>query len=194
MLLPHRCLVPPCSKTSLGYSAVRGFIQHGTLYCLTGVQRVRCPCIRNFLLPFQHDGLWSRASHARRELVRAAGLHTLPKLSAVSTYVDSTAAHRLARGPPSWTAGGGLDRTTKAPEPTGRAACCPLRVCQPTAPYGVRPATRGCISLENGRSTARSEYTRPCAPLRSPATTGANGAGPVGAYGRCDSCSHEDLG
>ena len=23
---------------------------------------------------------------------------------------------------------GGLDRTTKAPEPTGRAACCPLRV------------------------------------------------------------------
>ena len=33
--------VPPSSNTSLGYSAVRGFIPHGTLYCFTGVQRVQ---------------------------------------------------------------------------------------------------------------------------------------------------------
>ena len=38
-----------------------------------GVQRVRCPCIRNGLLPFQHDGLWSRASHARREPSTGSG-------------------------------------------------------------------------------------------------------------------------
>ena len=68
------------------------------------------------------------------------GLHPQPKWRSVSTCVDSTAAHRLALwegcGPPSWTASrsgrtsrpGGLDRTTKAPEPTGRASCCPLRV------------------------------------------------------------------
>ena len=116
------------------YSAVRGVIPRGTLYCFTGVQRVRCPCLRNGLLPFQHGGLWSRTSHVCREPQRAVGLHPLSKWSAVSTYVDSTAAHTLAR----WEGGlprvkdvlpgrGGLDRTTKPPEPTGRAACCPLR-------------------------------------------------------------------
>ena len=68
------------SNTPLGYSGVRGFIPHGTLHFFTGVQRVRCPCLRNGLLPLQHDGLWSRASHARRKLVRAVGLHPLPKL------------------------------------------------------------------------------------------------------------------
>ena len=40
-------------------------------------------------------------------------------------------------------------------------------------------AVPGLISLEHGRSTARSEFTRPCAPLRSPASSGANGAGPL---------------
>ena len=47
------CRVPPCSNTALGYSAVRGVIPHGTLHVFTGVQRVRCPCLRNGLLPSQ---------------------------------------------------------------------------------------------------------------------------------------------
>ena len=96
---------------------------------------------------------------------------------------------------------GGLERTTKAPEPTGRAACCPLRVCQPTAQCGERLARssapgrragmRSLISLEHGRSTARSAFTRPCATLRS-ATTGANGAGPWECTAGVTPCSHED--
>ena len=102
---------------------------------------------------------------------------------------------------------GGLYRTTKAPEPTGRAACCPLRVCQPTAPYGVRLATTsvpgcraGVRSLRSDQPRARTVY---CAVGVYPAvrkstikaaTTGANGAGLVGVYGRCDPCSHEDPG
>ena len=70
-------------------------------------------------------------------------------------------------------------RILKAPEPTGRAACCPLRFCQPTAPLRretcedkrARAAVRGCgprglISLEHGRSTARSEFTRPRGSVR----------------------------
>ena len=37
--------------------------------------------LRQCLLHCQHGGLWSRASHARREPVRAVGLHPLPKWS-----------------------------------------------------------------------------------------------------------------
>ena len=181
--------VPPCSNTSLGYSAVRGFIPHGTSYCFTGVERVRCPCLRNGLLPFQHGGLWSRTSHARRELLRAVGLHLLPKGShctaADSERYININGQRDGVWPPACVTSlsgrtsrpGVLARILTAPEPTGRAACCPCLLVPPTAPYGVRPARtgtpgcragmRGLISLEHGRSAARSEFTRPCAQLRS---------------------------
>ena len=68
--------------------AVRGFVPRGTLHFFTRVQRVRCSCLRNGLLPFQHGGLWSRASHARRELVRAVGLHPLCPNGATFAEVD----------------------------------------------------------------------------------------------------------
>ena len=152
---------------------MRGFIPHGTLYFFTGVQRVRCPCLRNGLLPFQHGGLWSWASHVRRELLRAVGLHPLSKWSARSARLWTVQQHTV------WPGGrgvgrplglprvrdvlpgrGGLDRTTKAPEPTGRAACCPLRVCQPTAPYGVRPARTGTPGCRAGMRSLRSDQPR----------------------------------
>ena len=65
---------------------------------------------------------------------------------------------------PGW---GGLDRITKALEMTGRAACCPLRVCQPTAPNGVR--------ILRGRSLPGRAQNYD---MIKAATTGANGVGP----------------
>ena len=52
------------------------------------------------------------------------------------------------------------DRTTKAPEPTGRAACCPLRVCQPTAPYGARLARSSAPGRRAGMRSLRSDQPR----------------------------------
>ena len=65
-----------------------------------GPALVRCPCIRNGLLPFQHDGLWSRASHARRELVRAVGLHPLPKWSHCTEAVSKIIGQMNGVWPP----------------------------------------------------------------------------------------------
>ena len=61
--------------------------------------------------------------------------------STVSTYVDSSTQTGLVEGRRGGgrpqglprvrdvlPGRGGLDRTTKEPEPTSRAACCPLRV------------------------------------------------------------------
>ena len=59
---------------------------------------------------------------------------------------------------------------------------------------GAPGCRAGTWSLRSGQPRSvsgplRSEFTRPCAQLRSPTTTGTNGAGPWGVYGRCDPCS-----
>ena len=88
--------------------------------------------LRQCLLHCQHVGLWSLASHYADNVVYGLrGLHPQPKWRRVSTFVDSTAAHSLARGGRVRDVLPGrviLARILKAPEPTGRAACCPLRV------------------------------------------------------------------
>ena len=157
---------------ALGYSAVRGFIPHGTLHFFTGVQRVRCPCLRNGLLPFQHDGLWSRASHARRKLVRAVGLHPLPKWShcteAGSKRYINIIGQRNGVWPPAWRprvrdvlpGWGILARILKAPKPTGRTSCCPKERKTPTAPYGVRPTRTGTPGCRAGMRSLRSDQPR----------------------------------
>ena len=55
--------------------------------------------LRQCLLHCQHVGLWSQASHYADNVVYGLwGLHPQPKWRRVSTFVDSTAAHSLARG------------------------------------------------------------------------------------------------
>ena len=73
-VLAPSCRVPLSFVSFARSVPCGGFIPHGTLYFFTGVQRFRCPCLQNGLLPFQHGGLWSRDSHA-------VGLHPLRKWS-----------------------------------------------------------------------------------------------------------------
>ena len=126
-------------------------------------------------------------------------LHPQPKWQRVSTYVDGTAAHRLAgwegcgrplglpRVRDVLPGGGGLDRTTKGAG-TDRPCCLLPTACLKTnstlrrETCEERHARLPCGEVSSASSTdgptARSEFTRPCAPLRSAVTTGANGAGP----------------
>ena len=53
-----------------------------------------------------------------------------------------------------------LTEPPRSRKPTGRAACCPLRVCQPTAPYGVRPAKTGTPDCHAGMRSLRSDEPR----------------------------------
>ena len=163
---------PSLLQTAVGHNAVRGFIPHGTLHFFTGVQRVRCPCLRNGLLPFQHGGLWSWANHVRRKLSRAVGLHPLSKWSAVSTYVDSTAAHRLARGTGCGRPLGDLAFGTyflaggSSPESSRRRSRPAVLLAvhcvseKPTASHGVRPAETGAPGCRAGMRSLRSDQPR----------------------------------
>ena len=132
------------------------------LYTASQVQLVRCPCIRNGLLPFQHDGLWSRASHARRELVRAVGLHPLPKWShcteAGSKRYTNIIGQRNGVWPPACVISSS-GRTSRPGDPA-----VPLAVHKgevpPTAPYGVRPERTGTPGCRAGMRSLRSDQPR----------------------------------
>ena len=150
---------------------LRGFIPHGTLHFFTGVQRVRCPCLRNGLLPFQHGGLWSWASHVRRELLRAVGLHPLSKWShcteAGSKRYINIIGQRNGVWPPACVISSS-GRTSRPGDPrpnpqgagTDRPCCLLSTACQPTAPYGVRPERTGTPGCRAGMRSLRSDQPR----------------------------------
>ena len=149
---------------------MRGFIPHGTLHFFTGVQRVRCPCLRNGLLPFQHGGLWSRASHVRRQLLVPKWSHCA---EAGSERYINIIGQRNAVWPPACVISSS-GRTSRPgdprPNPQGARTDLPClllskRKVPPTAPYGVRPArtgTPGCRavtrSLRSDQPRARTVY------------------------------------
>ena len=172
-------LVSLPAPTLLSAAVPLGSIPHGNLYCFTGVQRVRCPCIRNGLLPFQHGGLWSRAS---------SGSAPLPKWShcteAGSKRYINIIGQRNGVWPPACviSSSGRTSQHRSSLESSSRRSrpVVPLALHKgeepPTTTHGVRPArtgTPGCragmrsLRSDHGRSTARSEFTRPCAQLRS---------------------------
>ena len=163
---------PSLLQTAVGYSAVRGFIPHGTLHFFTGVQRVRCPCLRNGLLPFQHGGLWSWASHVRRELLRAVGLHPLSNGAqgqhVCGQYSSTQSGQRNGVGHPLgdlafgtyFPAGGSSPESSRR---RSRPAVLLAVHCvseKPTASYGVRPAETGAPDCRAGMRSLRSDQPR----------------------------------
>ena len=59
----HVVSLSPSLFLSFARRVPRGSLSRvALLHFFTGVQRIRCPYLRNGLLPFQHDGVWSRTS------------------------------------------------------------------------------------------------------------------------------------
>ena len=191
--------------------AARWFIPSGTLHFFTGVQRVRCPCLRSGLLPFQHGGPQSMACHVRRELLLAVGLHPLPKWSHCTEagsrrYINIIGKWNGVWPPACVTLRSG--RTSQPgdprPNPQGAGADRPYLLLS-TRDCGMRPARTGAPGCRAGTRSLRSDQPRSVSGLprgRSLPDRVHNNDQPirlaltelVGVYGRCDPCSHEDPG
>ena len=88
----------PCQERVLRFLVARGFHPESPTLHTTSLQCVRWACHGNVcsiasMLVSGHRS----ATYARNFMYGLWGLHPLPKWQRVSTYVDSAAAHRLAR-------------------------------------------------------------------------------------------------
>ena len=162
---------PSLLQTAVGYSAVLGFIPRGTSHFFTGGPARPLPLLTEWSAPIPAwRSLVSWASHVRRELLRAMGLHPLSKLSARSARLWTVQQHTVwpeERGVAAplgdlefgtyFPAGGSSPESSRR---RSRPAVLLAVHCvseKPTASYGVRPAETGAPGCRAGMRSLRSD-------------------------------------